>query len=112
MRGESKERVDPDDGEMQRPRDLEETTDRLLTPSDLCEELSISRATLYRILGRDAAFPDPIYLSPRLPRWRRTDLDRWLNARRRNTELLHIRPELLGGPKRRGPARRGGSRSA
>lgn len=86
-------------------------TDRLLTARDVCEELAISRATLYRLRRRDPTFPDPFYLGPRLVRWRKPDLDRWVDSRRLQRELPHIRPELLGGPRRPGPTRRRDSRS-
>lgn len=79
--------------------------DRLLTVTDVCEVLSISRATVYRLRNHDPTFPDPIYVTNRGPRWRTRDLAGWVESRResRNTE---VRPSLLGGGEKRGPVRR------
>ncbi len=77
---------------------------QLLTVSDVCRELSISKATLYRIRGKDDSVPDPIYITPRTPRWSRDALDHWLDTRRPQVEL-HVRPGLLGGRKTRRPSR-------
>ncbi len=79
----------------------------LLTVRDLCEEMSIHRSTLYRISRSDSSFPDPIYVAPSSPRWRRDEYDQWLNSRRPRV-VLGVRPELLGG--RRRPDRRPSSR--
>ncbi|HDH25480.1 MAG TPA: helix-turn-helix domain-containing protein [Actinobacteria bacterium] len=79
--------------------------ERLLTVADVCEVLSISRATVYRLRDDDLTFPDPIYVTNRGPRWRARDLDAWVESRResRNTE---VRPSLLAGGEKRGPVRR------
>ena len=79
--------------------------ERLLTVTDVCEVLSISRATVYRLRDDDSSFPNPIYVTNRGPRWRTRDLDAWVESRResRNTE---VRPCLLGGGEKRGPVRR------
>lgn len=71
---------------------------RLLTVKDLCEEMSIHRSTLYRILRSDASFPDPIYVASGSPRWRRHEYEQWLTSRRPRV-TLGVRPELLGGRK-------------
>jgi len=79
--------------------------ERLLTVADVCEVLSISRATVYRLRDDDPSFPNPIYVTNRGPRWPARDLDAWVESRResRNTE---VRPSLLGGGDKRGPVRR------
>lgn len=81
---------------------------RLLTVRDLCGEMSIHRSTLYRIFRSDSSFPDPIYVAPGSPRWRRDEYHEWLNTRRPRV-VLGVRPELLGG--RKGLDRRPNSRS-
>lgn len=95
--------VSPDDRAMNVRLGIDTRAGRLLTVRDLCVEMSIHRSTLYRILRSDASFPAPIYVAPGSPRWRREEYHGWLNSRR-PTEILGVRPELLGG--RKGPPRR------
>jgi prophage regulatory protein len=42
----------------------------------------LGRSTIYRMMAEDA-FPQPVRLTRRLIAWRRTDLDRWSDARPR-----------------------------
>lgn len=52
----------------------------LLRQRDLMEIMNVSRATLWRIL-RHQNFPKPVVLMG-CKRWRREDLESWLEARK------------------------------
>jgi predicted DNA-binding transcriptional regulator AlpA len=52
----------------------------LMTRSDLMEFLGISPTTLWR-LARQADFPRPVLVRG-MKRWRRDEVDKWLNAGR------------------------------
>ena len=41
----------------------------------------LGRSTIYRLIG-EQSFPNPVLLGRRAVAWRRTDLDRWSDARR------------------------------
>ncbi len=51
----------------------------LLTTDDLAALLQIDERTLRRLV-REGAVPPPIRIAGRILRWRRADLDRWLDA--------------------------------
>ncbi|MBY0468388.1 MAG: AlpA family phage regulatory protein [Burkholderiaceae bacterium] len=40
----------------------------------------LGRSTIYRLIA-DRRFPSPVRLGPRAVAWRRSDLDRWSEAR-------------------------------
>jgi len=46
----------------------------------VCEVTGLSKATIYRLLAREA-FPPRVKLSPRCVGWRVADVDTWLAAR-------------------------------
>jgi excisionase family DNA binding protein len=43
---------------------------------DLCELIPASRSTVNRLV-RDGVLPAPHHLSPRLVRWKKSDIDKW-----------------------------------
>ena len=47
---------------------------KLLRRAEVCEELAISTATLYRRL-KDGTIPEPVRLGPRCSRWRQEEID-------------------------------------
>ncbi|WP_281546865.1 helix-turn-helix domain-containing protein [Pseudoalteromonas sp. PAR1] len=49
----------------------------LLTPDDLAMLLGISRTSLWR-LQQDEKLPEAIRLGPRMVRWRRESVEKWL----------------------------------
>ena len=53
--------------------------DQLLTRRQLQETLGISRTTTYRWL-QDGTLPAPVRLGPRFLRWRRRDIEAFLEA--------------------------------
>lgn len=57
-----------------------ETTE-LLSPEEVLEMLKCSRSTLYSLMA--AGFPKPLKLSSRKNRWRRCEIEDWLNQRPR-----------------------------
>ena len=52
---------------------------QLLTISDLCERLHLTRVSIYRRVKNDPTFPQPFYVAARCPRWRAADVDRWID---------------------------------
>lgn len=53
---------------------LEGRNMKLLRRSQVCEELNISTATLYRKL-KDGTLPEPVRLGPRCSRWRSDEIE-------------------------------------
>jgi predicted DNA-binding transcriptional regulator AlpA len=66
----------------QRRKTLDETIDarQLLTVTDVCKLLRISKPTLWRI-RRAGNFPDPTTVTERIFGWRRSEVDAWLASR-------------------------------
>ena len=52
----------------------------LLTISEVCALTRMGRSTVYRKVA-DGTFPRPIRLGPRMVRWWRCDVERWLASR-------------------------------
>jgi predicted DNA-binding transcriptional regulator AlpA len=65
-----------------RRRTLDEALDalQLLTVTDVCKLLRISKPTLWR-LRRSGNFPDPTTVTERIFGWRRCEIDAWLASR-------------------------------
>lgn len=53
---------------------------QLLTMSDVCGLLRISKPTLWR-LRRAGNFPEPTIVTERILGWRRSEVDAWIAAR-------------------------------
>ena len=53
---------------------------QLLTSEELCRILGITRPTIYKRLAADPAFPKPIHIAPRCPRWRLADVEAWVDG--------------------------------
>jgi predicted DNA-binding transcriptional regulator AlpA len=72
----------PEKGTTQRRRTLDEAIDalQLLTVTDVCKLLRISKPTLWR-LRRSGNFPDPTTVTERIFGWRRAEIDVWLASR-------------------------------
>ncbi|NDD72955.1 MAG: DNA-binding protein [Actinobacteria bacterium] len=51
----------------------------LMTVEEACQELRCHKATFWRWVAGDPAFPPVIYIGRRSPRVRREDLVRWIN---------------------------------
>lgn len=52
----------------------------LLTLREVCSMLHVTRVSIWS-WRRAGKFPNPVMLSPTCPRWRQTDIERWLRAR-------------------------------
>lgn len=52
----------------------------LLTCRDVCDTLQISRQAVYRKLRTDPAFPRPIHVGASSPRWKRDELENWVES--------------------------------
>ena len=53
----------------------------LMTPSQVAAYVGVNRVTIYRMLNK-RAFPPPMRISERVVRWRKSELDAWLDSRR------------------------------
>ncbi len=51
---------------------------KLLTQYVVCEQLGISRPTLWRRRHDDPAFPQPIYIGPRAVRFKQVDVEAYI----------------------------------
>ena len=58
---------------------MNSATNELITTMELAALLRVGRTGLWRI-RKDPAFPQPIMIGRR-PRWRRADIDRWLDGK-------------------------------
>jgi prophage regulatory protein len=65
---------------------LERAEDRAAEPrqllvrlSDLCDQLAVSRGTIYRWLG-EGKFPRPVRIGERAVRWRAADVEAWCGS--------------------------------
>lgn len=52
-----------------------------LSDIQLAERYGVHRATPWRWLKTDPSFPKPISLSPGCTRWKRSEIERWENAK-------------------------------
>ena len=55
----------------------------LQTVDQVAEKLTVSRATVWRYVSTDPAFPKPLKLSRGCSRWRADEVDQWLETRPR-----------------------------
>ena len=55
--------------------------DDLLSAADVAAKLSLHKATVHKIRKSDPTFPAPIYISPMMPRWRASDLEKWIASK-------------------------------
>jgi predicted DNA-binding transcriptional regulator AlpA len=69
-------------GALRPRRTFDEVIDtlQLLTVTDVCKLLRISKPTLWR-LRRSRDFPDPTTVTERIFGWRRREIDEWLASR-------------------------------
>ena len=52
----------------------------LLTVKDVCGILKLSRSRLYAHV-ESGRIPKPLYIAPKVPRWRRDAIERWIAER-------------------------------
>lgn len=71
-----------------KPRSPAAVPSEYLREPDLCAEIAISRATLWRWV-KSGIVPQPIKLSPGVTVWRRSDVNEWVaaNSQQRNAKL-------------------------
>jgi prophage regulatory protein len=55
----------------------------LLNISEVCTVTKMSRATVYRLMER-ANFPRPIAMTRKIRRWRRIEIEAWINQQAGN----------------------------
>lgn len=56
------------------------TTDRILSPADVCKMLGITRSSLSRWRA-EGEFPKPIRIGPNRVGWRSSTISDWLDSR-------------------------------
>ena len=52
----------------------------LLNIRDVAALLSVNRGTIYRMLAGDESFPKPVYVTPKVPRWRSDELQGYIDS--------------------------------
>lgn len=62
---------------------------KLLGERSVREKTSLSDVTRWR-LRKAGKFPEPITISPGRVAWRESDIDAWIEARARETELRRV----------------------
>lgn len=63
-------------------------TEKLLKPMEVMAHLRVCRSTFYNTIRTDPTFPDAIYLGPKMPRWRESDIIAWCEAKRASSSPL------------------------
>ena len=64
---------------LEQPPAATEVQPKILTAKGLAEYLHVSPRTIHRMAAR-SELPPPILITPSRPRWRRSDIDAWLDA--------------------------------
>ena len=59
---------------------MEEKVGYLLTVKDLSELLQVQERTVMRWVKNKEGFPAPIMLTPKTMRWRREDINKWIDS--------------------------------
>ena len=54
----------------------------LLNITQLSEKLGMKSNSLTQLRRREASFPPPIYVSPKILRWDETDIEKWLTTKK------------------------------
>jgi len=62
--------------------------DRLIRPKELAQILGVSNQTIWR-WRRESEIPEPIFLGPRMIAWEAKVIEKWLEEKRSETEILH-----------------------
>lgn len=53
----------------------------LLKYTEVADRLRVTRATVYQIIARDPTFPRPFHVTPHAPRFRKEEVEAWLEQR-------------------------------
>ena len=53
--------------------------DTLLKLSDVCRRTSMGKTSIYRKIEQ-GAFPAPVQISPKMVRWKASEIDAWING--------------------------------
>ncbi len=53
----------------------------VLTKKDLCKQLKVSMRTIERWMA-EGILPPPLRIGPRSPRWRKAEIEKWMDGRR------------------------------
>jgi predicted DNA-binding transcriptional regulator AlpA len=57
----------------------------LLNTVQLSKKLGMSTGGLHQLRKRETSFPEPIKVSPKILRWDETDIENWLNGKKKET---------------------------
>ena len=61
---------------------MESVEDELLNTAELIDYIKVSRRTLFRIIERDNTMPRCFTISGKSKRWRKSEIDQWLEQTR------------------------------
>lgn len=62
--------------------------DRLLKISEVCNKVSFSRDTIYKMMSRDE-FPKQIKVGKRSVRWKESVIDKWIDQAEENSPQIN-----------------------
>lgn len=87
---------------LSQPRGWAPSRHMYATVDEAAERLRVHRSTIYKLMNDDPTFPSPHYVRRRCPRFRVSDLDRWMNVKAVRRDTDYVSPDLYEG-KARGP---------
>jgi predicted DNA-binding transcriptional regulator AlpA len=61
---------------------MDEVEDRYMNTVELRNYMSVSKATLWRIMNNDEKMPRPFKVGERGIRWKKSEIDQWLEQTR------------------------------
>jgi len=56
-------------------------TNEFIDIKDIADMLSIKPKSAYYIIQSDSNFPKPLVLSPRIKRWKKNEVEDWINSK-------------------------------
>tara|TARA_R100001510_G_C7612426_1_gene175550 strand:+ start:673 stop:861 length:189 start_codon:yes stop_codon:yes gene_type:complete len=61
---------------------MEQVKDQLMNTTELIDYIKVSRRTLFRIIERDEKMPKCFTIGGKSKRWRKSEIDQWLEQTR------------------------------
>jgi prophage regulatory protein len=63
-------------------------SERFLRLRDVMQRVSLSRTTIYRLIGEGGRFPAPVKLGERASAWTESSITEWINQRIASSEKV------------------------
>jgi len=60
----------------------------LLKPEEVSKKLGITKTALPALRRREKSFPQPVRVSQKVLRWDEADIDKWLESRKEQKEVI------------------------